>query len=84
MKLSKREMTCNHTTLEDAHTTGFTISTSAAASNTIDLQHYRRDLPIFGLMDEIIEKIEENPVVIITGQTGCGKVGIDKIQKTFR
>jgi HrpA-like RNA helicase len=32
------------------------------------------ELPIMEYRDEIIEQIQNNPVVIITGETGCGKV----------
>lgn len=38
----------------------------------------QEELPVFKYRDEIIERINRNPVVIITGETGCGKVNIIK------
>jgi HrpA-like RNA helicase len=33
----------------------------------------RSSLPIFLMKDEIMETIHNNPVVLIRGNTGCGK-----------
>lgn len=33
----------------------------------------RRSLPVFNHREEILKAIEENPVVLIKGTTGCGK-----------
>ena len=33
----------------------------------------KKDLPIFPFKNEILEKIEQNRVIIISGNTGCGK-----------
>jgi len=33
----------------------------------------RSELPIFGMKDQIMESINDNPVVLIRGNTGCGK-----------
>lgn len=35
--------------------------------------HQRKDLPIYKYRHEIIDKINNNPVVVLTGSTGCGK-----------
>lgn len=37
------------------------------------LQDFRRKLPTFKMKQEIIDAIENNPVVVISGDTGCGK-----------
>jgi len=34
---------------------------------------YRKELPIFNFRDQIVSAIRSNPVVVITGETGCGK-----------
>lgn len=39
-----------------------------------EFQRYRADLPIYQYRHEIIQNIQNNPVVLITGPTGCGKV----------
>lgn len=46
--------------------------TSVAPSIICDESH-RRDLPIFKLRNQIIQTINENPVTLISGQTGSGK-----------
>ena len=33
----------------------------------------RENLPIFSVKNQIMEAIYENPVIIIRGNTGCGK-----------
>ena len=33
----------------------------------------RQNLPIFGLRDELLGKLERSDVVVLTGETGCGK-----------
>lgn len=38
------------------------------------MQKEEEELPIMEYRDEIIDKIRNNRVVIITGETGCGKV----------
>lgn len=35
--------------------------------------HSESPLPIFASQEEILEKIAANPVVVIQGDTGCGK-----------
>lgn len=37
---------------------------------------HRKDLPIYKSRCEIIQKIRDNPVVVISGKTGCGKVNV--------
>lgn len=32
------------------------------------------ELPIIKYKDEIVQKIRDFPIVLITGETGCGKV----------
>ncbi len=36
-------------------------------------QRQRERLPIWSMKEEIMSKINENPVVLIRGNTGCGK-----------
>lgn len=38
-----------------------------------EVENSRKDLPIVMLEQEIMEAINENPTVIICGETGCGK-----------
>ena len=34
---------------------------------------WKKELPIFLFKEEILEKIEKNRIIIISGNTGCGK-----------
>lgn len=43
------------------------------SSKYLSMQSFRRSLPAFGKMNEIIEAVRNNQVVIISGETGCGK-----------
>lgn len=38
-----------------------------------EVEDKRKDLPIVMMEQEIMEAINENPIVIICGETGCGK-----------
>lgn len=38
-----------------------------------EIEDKRKDLPIVMMEQEIMEAINENPIVIICGETGCGK-----------
>ena len=38
----------------------------------------RAQLPAFNHQEEIVRAVAENPITIISGDTGCGKVRIDK------
>jgi HrpA-like RNA helicase len=38
-----------------------------------DVEKSRENLPIVMMEQEIMEAIQENPIVIICGETGCGK-----------
>lgn len=58
------------------------ISLQSSINSSFHANH-RQDLPIFKTRDEIIEKITKNPVVIISGQTGCGKVGYLLFKRLF-
>lgn len=40
---------------------------------TNELSRFRQSLPIWGLRNEIVETIGNNSVILITGDTGCGK-----------
>jgi HrpA-like RNA helicase len=51
-----------------------TQATRSELNRTMTAMKHRNDLPIFGFRENIIQKITESPVVIITGSTGCGKV----------
>ncbi|KAK1642832.1 hypothetical protein QYE76_060637 [Lolium multiflorum] len=42
-------------------------------SSPYEVEKARRDLPIIMMEQEIMEAIYENPVVILCGETGCGK-----------
>lgn len=64
-----------------ANLTGLTTPTLHSIAETTyksDLSfaadQHRMDLAIFESRDEIIQKISDSPIVIITGPTGCGKV----------
>lgn len=37
------------------------------------MQSFRRSLPAAGKIHEIIEAVQNNQVVIVSGETGCGK-----------
>lgn len=49
-----------------------TTLTDAANLNFAPNNH-RKDLPIYPHRDEIVQKINENPIAIITGKTGKEK-----------
>lgn len=54
-----------------------TLASTSAATSVMDSSlavSHREDLPIFGLRETIIQNIANNPVTIIQGLTGCGKV----------
>ena len=38
------------------------------------MQEQRRRLPSYSMRDEIVSLINENQVVVLSGETGCGKV----------
>jgi ATP-dependent RNA helicase DHX37/DHR1 len=38
-----------------------------------EVEEARRDLPIIMMEQEIMEAIFENSIVILSGETGCGK-----------
>lgn len=42
-------------------------------SRPCEVEDKRKDLPIVMMEQEIMEAINENPIVIICGETGCGK-----------
>lgn len=48
--------------------------TQSEINDTLLSAHNYRDLPALKYREEILKKINENPVVIISGPTGCGKV----------
>ncbi|XP_013390107.2 ATP-dependent RNA helicase DHX36-like isoform X2 [Lingula anatina] len=39
----------------------------------IEMQKFRSQLPSYGMRKEIVDVIEKNQVVVISGETGCGK-----------
>lgn len=39
----------------------------------LQLMKERSELPVFNSRDHILQAINNNPVVIIRGETGCGK-----------
>jgi HrpA-like RNA helicase len=49
-------------------------STTSNYTNASFTESHRKDLRIFENRAEIIQAVSESPVVIIKGQTGCGKV----------
>lgn len=55
-------------------------SYQSTAYSTFHAKH-RQDLSIYASRETIIGMINENPVVIIRGQTGCGKVSECSIMK---
>ncbi|KAJ4849110.1 hypothetical protein Tsubulata_027768 [Turnera subulata] len=50
-----------------------TTPTVVHVSRPDEVEEKRKDLPIVMMEQEIMEAINENPVVIICGETGCGK-----------
>lgn len=42
-------------------------------ASLLERQNQRAELPIFKMKTEILNAIQENPVVLIRGNTGCGK-----------
>lgn len=42
-------------------------------SKLVKLQHEQRSLPIFHYRDQFVELVKTNPVVVVAGDTGCGK-----------
>lgn len=52
-----------------------TTTTSTLKTEVTFAEHeHRSDLAIFQSREEIIQNVNDSPIVIITGQTGCGKV----------
>jgi HrpA-like RNA helicase len=49
------------------------IEEEACSQDSI-LQSQSKGLPIYQYHDEIVSKVRENPITIIKGATGCGKV----------
>lgn len=43
------------------------------SANYIRMKETRRKLPAWSCMNEILETLHQNQVVIISGETGCGK-----------
>uniref|UniRef100_A0A8C5T3P8 ATP-dependent DNA/RNA helicase DHX36 n=1 Tax=Malurus cyaneus samueli TaxID=2593467 RepID=A0A8C5T3P8_9PASS len=39
----------------------------------IEMQRFREKLPSYGMREELVKLINGNPVVVISGETGCGK-----------
>lgn len=61
--------------------TGVSLSVETSTNASVSeiyveppLSNQRKRMPIFFRREEIIQKINDNPVVIIFGKTGCGKV----------
>ena len=46
---------------------------AAGASSIGGIQNQRQRLPIFKHREELLYTVEKYPVVIVIGQTGCGK-----------
>lgn len=42
-------------------------------TNPTEIESFRQSLPIYEMRDFIIDTIERNQVILITGETGCGK-----------
>ena len=50
------------------------LSSNYFYKNKIDNNSlWKKELPIFPFKEEILEKIEKNRIIIISGNTGCGK-----------
>lgn len=67
-----QDLTCISvpTFLSESSSTAVTSNTDATLVEDL----HRGDLEIYNSRNEIIQNIIESPIVIITGQTGCGKV----------
>ncbi|KAA8895162.1 P-loop containing nucleoside triphosphate hydrolase protein [Sphaerosporella brunnea] len=39
----------------------------------LQMEHYRQTLPMWSFRRQVIEAVEANPVVVLSGETGCGK-----------
>ncbi|CAK9175326.1 unnamed protein product [Ilex paraguariensis] len=52
-----------------SYSTPFASSSSSSSSSSLKFA----SLPVTGLRDKIVEKIQENRVTLIVGETGCGK-----------
>jgi len=53
-----------------------------AAKVSPDIDRWKKLLPVYRKKEEILQAINANPVVIIQGDTGCGKttqVGTDNL-----
>ena len=37
------------------------------------LKEFRRTLPCYSMREEILSKIRDNQVIVLVGETGCGK-----------
>ncbi|KAF9646866.1 P-loop containing nucleoside triphosphate hydrolase protein [Thelephora ganbajun] len=59
--------------LDRASETEDAILSSAPMSVTLSLQAQRQQLPIFQHRDKLLRAIETHAVLIVVGQTGCGK-----------
>lgn len=48
-------------------------SSKSALPSFKSMLHKRKMLPIWGFKDEILQNINDHPVIIVCGETGCGK-----------
>ena len=49
------------------------FSTNKKESPVSNLSQFRRTLPAFSMRNELVRLVEENNVVVVSGETGCGK-----------
>ena len=70
----RNQQSMNQTSTSDA-------SQSQIGSEVVFCKSHYSNLPIYDFRQEIVQRIIENPVTIITGKTGCGKV--KKIETSF-
>ena len=43
------------------------------ARGASDLESFRQTLPVYNMKDEIVKAINENKVILLSGETGSGK-----------
>ena len=48
-------------------------SRAVSVTRLDDIQEVREGLPILGAEHDIVDAINTNPIVVICGETGCGK-----------
>jgi len=65
---------CSNRTLIEEFPVKESVSGYVDSEVFANVVEHRKDLPIFNSRSFIVESIVNNPVVIISGQTGCGKV----------